>query len=138
MDLTNTQIALLGMIAWTILLVMSLGSLRAVISVTQNKPANSFTPTGEDIAGVGQRMTRAHANCYEFLPFAGLALLYGIATGQTAVTEGTALILLGARIGQSLVHIVSTSVPAVLIRFVLFVVQLVLVLYWVVQFAGLI
>jgi hypothetical protein len=40
------------------------------------------------------------------------------------------MLLLYARIGQSVVHLISTSVPAVLLRFALFVLQIGIVVCW--------
>ena len=135
--MTLTATALLGFAAWTLLLVVSLGVYRVTMAVTGRKADGRFLPSGEDIEGFGRRLTRAHANCYEFLPVAGVVMLYAIATGQTGITDGLAYALIGARIAQSLVHLVSTSQPAVLLRFALFIVQIGIVVIWLVKLAGL-
>jgi hypothetical protein len=59
--------------------------------------------------------------------------LLALATGSSVVTDGLALYLLLARFGQSAMHLISTSELAVQIRFVLFVVQQVIVIYWLFQ-----
>lgn len=128
--MTPTAVALLGFAAWTILLVMTLGVLRTGLVFAGKKKANEFKPSGDDLAGFGARLTRAHANCYENLPVAGAILLYAIATSQTAITDELAFAFLGARLLQSLTHLLSTSRPAVLARFAFFLVQLVIIIIW--------
>jgi uncharacterized MAPEG superfamily protein len=129
--MTETAVALMGYVAWTILLVLTLGLYRTGLVFAGKKKANEFKATGDDLAGFGARLTRAHANCYENLPAAAALMLYAIATDQTAITDRLALALLGARLLQSLVHLASTSRPAVLVRFVLYVVQLAILIIWI-------
>ncbi len=136
--MSPTTTALLGYTAVTLVLLMSLGGYRTLLALTQGRAANSFSPTGEDTGPFGQRLARAHANCYENLPVVGALLLFALATDQTRVTDPLALALLGARIAQSIVHLISTSRIAVLIRFGFFIVQLVILVIWLLRFAGLI
>ena len=128
--MTPTATALLGYAAWTLLLVMSLGVLRSVTVLGGARSANSFGASGEDFPGLGHRLTRAHANCYENLPIAGAILLYAIATDQQALTDGLAYAFIIARILQSLIHIASTSNTMVLVRFVFYAVQLIILIIW--------
>lgn len=128
--MSYTGIALLSFTAWTLLLVMSLGALRTISVMSGKRTANSFSASGEDVPGFGQRLTRAHANCYESLPVAGVIMLYAIATNQTALTDGLAYPFIAARVAQSLVHIASTSNLMVLVRFGFFGVQLVILIFW--------
>jgi uncharacterized MAPEG superfamily protein len=81
----------------------------------------------------GNRLTRAQANCVECFSFIGGVLLLAIATDSTSITNGLAHILLGARLGQSIVHLVSTSDVAIQARFVLFLIQFGIVIYWVLE-----
>lgn len=136
--MTPTAAALLGFAAWTILLVMTLGVLRTGLVFAGKRKANEFKASGDDLAGFGSRLTRAHANCYENLPVAGAILLYAIATSQTAITDELAFAFLGARILQSLTHLVSTSRPAVLVRFAFFLAQLVIIIIWLLKLTHLI
>lgn len=128
--MTTTAVALLTFASWTLILVVSLGLLRSATVMAGNRTANSFSASGEDMPGLGQRLTRAHANCYEFLPAAGVVMLYAIATDQTALTDGLAYAFIGARIAQSLVHIASTSNIMVLVRFGFFGVQIGILIFW--------
>jgi len=128
--MSPTATVLLSLVAWTLLHVMALGVFRSYMVMTAGRAANSFAATGDDLEGFGKRLTRVHANCYEFLPIVGIVLLYAIATGQTAMTDGLAYVFLGARIAQSITHIISTSTTFVLIRFAFFAVQLAILVIW--------
>ena len=116
---------------WTILLVFSLAGYRTVYSQRTGKAVNTFAPGGEDIDAFGRRLTRAHLNCVESLPVIGSVILAAAAAGRADVTDGLAMTLFFARIGQSVVHLASTAPPAVLVRASLFVVQLVIVVIWI-------
>ena len=130
--MSPTIVALLGFAAWSLLLVLGIGLYRTSrVALGQREP-NSFSASGEDLPGFGLRLTRAHANTFEFLPVAGAVMLCALATGQTAVTDGLAYVFLGARLLQSLVHLASTSNAAVLIRFLFFAVQVVVVGWWII------
>jgi len=132
--MTATSVALLGFVAWLIFLVLSLGIVRTSLVMTGKRAANSFNSSGEDMEPFGYRLTRAHANCYENLPAAAALLLYAIATGQTEVTNGLAYIFLGARIAQSIAHLISTNRSFVLIRFAFFAIQLAIMVIWLLSF----
>jgi hypothetical protein len=62
--------------------------------------------------------------------------IYGIATGQSEVTEGLAMVVLGARIVQSITHMMSVSLPAILLRATLFTVQVVIWIIWIIWSYG--
>lgn len=136
--MTPTALALLGFAFWTILLVVMLAAFRVSMVFAGKKSAASFSPIGDDVEGFGRRLTRAHANCYENLPLAGAVLLYAIATNQTAITDGLAMAFLGARLLQSLTHLASTSRPAVTLRFAFYVVQILILAYWILKLTHLI
>lgn len=134
--MTNTGLTIFGLVSWTLALLLSMGAMRTVLTLTGKRAANSFSPTGEDVSPYAVRHARAHANCYEFLPFALIVLLYAVAMGQTGVTDGLALIFLAARVAQSIVHLLSTSNMAVTVRFAFFVVQVGILIFWIVQFVA--
>ena len=93
-------------------------------------PANGFTPGNDGLSPFMQRLARAHANCLEGLPLFGGLMLLAVVAGRSDVTDPLAFWLLGARIVQSLVHLASTSAPAVTLRFTAFAVQLGVAVYW--------
>lgn len=136
--MTPTALALLGFVAWTILLVAALGVYRVSYAISGRMKKPGFKPSGEDLEGFGQRLTRAHANCYENLPAAAAVFLYAIATNQSAITDGYALAFLGARLLQSLTHLVSTSQTAILVRFGFYIVQNALLVFWLLKLSHLI
>ena len=132
----NTILAFLGLVAWPIVLLTVIAILRTYLSATGKRAANSFAPTGEDVSEFSQRLVRAHANCYEFVPFALALLLFALVTEQTAITDPLAMILLFARVAQSVIHLASTSTMAVSLRFLMFAPQIVIAFYWLFQFFG--
>ncbi|MEL7487546.1 MAG: MAPEG family protein [Pseudomonadota bacterium] len=134
--MSPTELTLLGLIVWSLLLVMALGGYRSLLVFKGEKAANGFNPSGEDMQGFGRRLTRAHANCYEFLPLAGLLLVYAIAADQQAATNGLAFAFLGARVLQSVTHMISTNRTAVLVRFAFFIVQIGIIIIWLSTFLG--
>ena len=67
----------------------------------------------------------------EGLPLFGGLLVVALVMGQSGVTDGLAPWLLGARIVQSSIHLASTIVVAVNVRFTAFAVQLAIGVYWV-------
>jgi len=115
------------------LLVFTLASVRVLTSQRTGKAVNSFAADGSDIEGFGQRLTRAHLNCVELLPVFAAVILAAAVAGRGTVTDGLAMTALYARLGQSVVHMASTAVPAVLIRATLFVVQLAIIAWWIFQ-----
>jgi len=128
-----TITALLVYIVWMLLLLGMLAGLRTGMTLTGAKKANSFNPDGTDVSDFSNRLCRAHANCYESFPIIGGLLLLAIATDAMAITNGLAYLLIGARLGQSLIHLISTSESAVFVRFTFFLIQIVIALFWVVQ-----
>ncbi len=134
--LSNTSIAFLGYLALMIVVLLILAGLRTGLTLSGKKRANDFAPTGEDAGAFSRRLVRTHANIYEFFPIYGGVLLYALATGQTAVTNGLAIIFIGARVLQSCIHLLSTSVIAVQVRFFFFLVQFFIAAYWTLKFLG--
>jgi len=128
--MSPTLSALVAFATWTALLVFGLAGLRVVTAQRTGKAVNSFRPDGSDLPGLGQRWTRAHLNCIEFLPIFAAVALSAVASGQAGVTDGLAWVLVGLRLAQSVVHLVSTSVPFVMIRATLFGAQVLIVLNW--------
>ena len=125
--MSASAICLFGLIAWTILLALLLISARFPKILGGDF---LFAQDGSDIGGFVQRVTRAHGNSLEWLTIPAALILYGIATGQSAVTDGLAMVVLGARLAQSIAHMLSVSFPAVMVRATLFTVQMVIWVMW--------
>ena len=120
-------------------LVLILGGAVWLLVMAGRMQVNVFAADGSNTPGTfGQRLVRAHANCVENVPLFAAVLLYAMVTGQSQVTDPLAPILLGARILQSVVHLISTSALAVWIRFAAFFVQLLILIWWLLRLSTLI
>ena len=129
----STATALVGFAAWFVLLSFVLAVYRSALVLGGRKPANTFSTDGSDLEPLGHRLTRARDNCFESLPaFAAIALGASIA-GRLDVTDPLALWLLALRLAQSTTHVISTSVPAVLLRANLFFAQMFIYGWWAIQ-----
>lgn len=139
MTLTATACALLGLVGWAMVLVLLLVNQRGLMVMTGKMKVNAFAPDGSNTpSDFGQRLVRVHANCLENLPLQAAVLLYAIAAGQTALTDPLAGLLLGARLFQSVMHLISTSPLFVWLRFAGFFIQLGILAYWLLLLGGLI
>ncbi len=134
--MTPTATALLGFAGWYLVLTFALGFFRSGLVLSGQKAANTFATDGSDVGAFGRRLNRARDNCYETLPlFVAIAVAASIA-GKLAVVDSLAMYVLYARIGQSLTHVVSTSIMAINVRFFFFIVQIVIYAIWVVRLLG--
>jgi uncharacterized MAPEG superfamily protein len=131
--LTPSALALVGYAAWTLLLAITIVTYRTGFVLTRERAANSFAPSGEDVSPFSGRLCRAHANCYENLPIFAALILLALVTDNAGITDSLARWVLVARVAQSVVHLISTSEMAVVVRATLFSVQLGIQAYWVVQ-----
>jgi uncharacterized MAPEG superfamily protein len=128
--MTPTLTALAGFIAWALLLLIVMEVIRSKLVLTGAVPANGFTPDNATLSPFMQRLARAYANCIEGLPIFGGLMIVAVVAGKSGITDPLALALLGARIVQSTIHLVSVSPTAVTARFAAFSVQLVIAAYW--------
>lgn len=132
--MSATILALVGYILWNMILLLLLAGYRTAISKQQG--TLKFAADGSDVPDVGHRITRAQANCSESFAFIGGTLLLALATQSAVITDGLAFVLLGARILQSITHLLSTSTLAIQVRFVFFLVQFGLCGYWLAMIAA--
>ncbi len=121
--MTPAAVALTAFACWTLLLVLGIGLLRTGVIMGGGRPSMRFDPTGADLTPFSERLCRAHANCYENLPIFGALVAVALATGQSASVDDLAMWVLYARLGQSTVHLLSVSPPAIVVRFVLYLAQ---------------
>lgn len=125
--------ALAGFAGWTVFLLLTVANLRMANFFTGKKAINGFSPSGDDLPGFGQRVTRAHLNSVENLPvFAALVVAAGL-SGQFSIMEGTVMYVLYARIGQSVAHMISTAPLVVWVRATFFFVQVLLMAWYAIQ-----
>lgn len=127
---TMSGFVLTALIAWALLLLLWMEALRTWLVLRGAVPANGFTPGNDGLSPFMQRLARAHANCIEGLPIFGGLLLVAIVTDRPQVTDSLAPALLAARVMQSVIHLASTSAPAVSVRFAAFAVQLAIGAWW--------
>ena len=121
--------ALLGYTAWTLVLVAIVLTWR-VFEVLRGKPINSWgRGTAIAVPGLVERAGHAHLNMLENLPVFAAIVLAAQLLGKTAGVDALGCWVLGARVAQSVVHLIGTSVPLVLLRATFYVVQLVLFAY---------
>ncbi|MGB5284213.1 MAG: MAPEG family protein [Polyangiales bacterium] len=131
--MSPSVLALVGYVAWTILLATTIVFYRTLLVLKKERAANDFLPSGEDVSPFSNRLCRAHANCYENLPVFAALILLALVTGNAGITDPLARWVLVARVAQSMVHLISTSEMAVSLRAVFLLVQLGIEAYWVVQ-----
>lgn len=131
--MSPSMLALLGFITWTLALLVLMELVRSKLVLTGTVSANEFNPENTNLSPFMQRLARAHANCLEGLPVFGGLLLLAVVAGKAAVTDPLAVVLLGARVAQSLIHLWSTSPTAVTVRFTAFAVQMAIGVYWAVR-----
>ncbi|BCG96933.1 MAPEG family protein [Mesorhizobium sp. 131-2-1] len=128
--MSATAYSLVGLISWALILLIVMEVIRTYLVVSGRVPANGFAPDNGGLSPFMQRLARAHANCIEGLPIFGGLLGVAIMTSRTALTDPLAYELLGARLVQSVIHLVSTSEIAVSLRFTAFAVQMAIGAYW--------
>ena len=131
---STSALALIGYATWTLALIVLIVMYRSMFIMTNKRAANEFCPDGSDVSGFSNRLCRAHANCVENLPIFAAIILFAIVTRQTDVTNSLALVVLFARIGQSTVHLINASAPAVMLRGTFFMIQLGIMVWWCYQF----
>ncbi len=127
--------ALIGFVIWMLLLLSCIGAMRTYLVLTGNAPAGGFRPDGTDVSPFAARLSRTHANCYESFPFIGGTLLLAIATGTADITNPLAIVVLFSRVAQSSMHLLSVGLRAIRVRFLFFLVQVVIVFYWAIRLA---
>lgn len=125
-----TALALTGFIAWALALLVLMEAIRSKLVLSKEVQANGFVPDNANLSPFMQRLARAHANCIEGLPIFGGLMLVALVTQRTAVTDPLALVLLGARVLQSCIHLASLGNLAVTARFTAFAVQMAIAVAW--------
>ncbi|HLY05630.1 MAG TPA: MAPEG family protein [Rhizomicrobium sp.] len=118
--------ALIAYALWAIALVVILAIVRSAMVLRGKAKANSFTAGAPHGGDAYWRLNRAHLNTLENLPIFAAIVLSGWVVGMESATfNRLAVIVIVARVVQSLIHLLSGSVTAVSFRFGAFAVQLV-------------
>jgi len=120
--------ALLGFALWTLLiLLITIGPYRWAHILTGRTSASHWTADPSAGSGFYPRAMRAHMNCVENLPVFGAIVYVVDRVGvQSPLMNALALIVLGARVCQSSVHIALVqSDPVIYVRFAFYLTQVV-------------
>lgn len=138
--MTASICALLGFTAWTIAIVAAVVFYRTFLVMTGKTAANSWTRGGQtwNDPALITRMSHAHQNCVENLPLVAAVILAAQVMGQGAVTDGLACVLLGARVAQSLVHMIAVNHWMVFLRASLYTVQAAILVWWLLKLTQLV
>lgn len=131
----ETVLSLLAFTGWTLTLVVVLITFRSVLTLSGRRAANAFAPSGDDVSPFSGRLVRAHVNCLENLPIFAALVVVAALLERFDVTAPLAPVVVVLRVLQSSVHLVSTNVPAVLLRFTFFVGQIAIFVWWGASFA---
>lgn len=121
--------------AWTLLLpIIYAGTIR-VPSIASGRQRADHWERGKpnDDPAVLARMKNAHLNCTEnFAVFAAIVVVAAL-LGKIAIADAVAGYVLYARVAQSVVHIIGTSLPLIALRGLFYAVQVVLMLWMIVR-----
>lgn len=123
----SAQIAIGSLVAfaiWAVVLSLVLVTRRSLaMGAKGQREITSFKPIGDPDAGL-DRMSRAHMNTLENLPIFG-ALVFALVTLEFTnhAIAILCILIVKARIIQSLIHIFSGSPRAITFRFVFFLIQ---------------
>lgn len=118
---------LLAFAAWTVLvLFVTVGIYRWRRILTGRATVREWRADEAQGNSRYQRAMRAHMNCVENLPVYGAIVVAMLATGVTSpVLDVLALVLLGARVLQTTVHVVfEQTEPIATLRFTFYAVQM--------------
>ena len=122
--------AVLLYIVWTLLLALAYAGYRVPLILIGSKRADHWERgQPSDDPPVLVRAKGAHLNCIENFPLFAAVVVVAALLGKSAVVDGVAAYVLYARIGQSVVHLIGTSLPLIAIRATLYLIQVALVLY---------
>jgi uncharacterized MAPEG superfamily protein len=119
--------ALLAFAAWTIaILTFGIGVTRWSLILSGKAQLNGFPGDEPHGSPLYRRVTRAHANCVENLPVFGAIVVAGQAYAVSSpVYCILSIVIVCARVGQTVAHVSSGSNSAVGVRFSFLPIQLV-------------
>lgn len=127
--------AICALICFTLLtavLAMSYPLQRVFLVLTGKAPANAWARnnTTAEVPAWALRAQHAHLNCLENLPLFAAVVIAAYISDQLMLIEGLAMVFLGLRVAQSVVHLISTSAGFVFVRANLWIAQMLILFYW--------
>jgi uncharacterized MAPEG superfamily protein len=132
--MTTPLFCLVLFASWSILLVVAVGGWRVAQVIAGKKRPNEFpggTPHGTDTYW---RLNRAHVNSVENLPiFGAVVAVSQLAHFSGAWLDNACIVVVVARLAQSLIHISSPRSIAVNLRFASYLTQIIAISYVIVR-----
>jgi uncharacterized MAPEG superfamily protein len=126
----HSIVALVFYALWAVVLVLMVGGDRVLLVLKGDAKVTSFSPGVPHGSESYWRINRAHMNTVENLPIFAAVVLAGWAIGlETLMFNRLAVIVVCARVVQSVIHILSGSALAINLRFLAFGVQLVCIVW---------
>jgi uncharacterized MAPEG superfamily protein len=126
----HSILALVFYALWAIALVLMVAGDRVLLVLKGEAKITEFSPGVPHGTDSYWRINRAHMNTLENLPIFGAVVLSGWAIGlETLLFNRLAVIVVCARVVQSVIHILSGSAPAINLRFAAYGVQLVCIIW---------
>jgi uncharacterized MAPEG superfamily protein len=117
--------ALIVYALWTIALALAVAAARVQLVARGKAKLESFTPGAPHGGALYWRLNRAHINATENLAIFASVVLCGWVVGLETVTfNELAVVVIAARIVQTLIHIASGAAWAINSRFLAFAVQI--------------
>ena len=119
-------LALLAFAVWTLLVLFgSVGVYRWSRILSGRARLTDFPADAPEGADWYKRAMRAHANCVENLPVFTALVVVVLATGsKSPLLDALAVVVVAARVGQSLVHVgLPQSEAVIAVRFAFFATQ---------------
>lgn len=138
--MTTSLIAMAAYIGWVLLLLLTIIAYRGFMVMSFKRKADAWTRGIESQdSPLLKRICDALSNSLETAPlFVGVILLAHV-SDQSAVTDGLAMTYVGARILQSVSHIISVHhLMIFVVRFPAFLVQVALLVWWLLSLTSLI
>lgn len=130
--MTTSLMAMAAYIGWVLLLLLIVIAYRGFMVMSAQRKADDWTRGGEiQDSPLFKRIYDALSNSLETAPlFIGVILLAHV-SDQAAVTDGMAMVYVGARVLQSVSHLISVHhLMIFLVRFPAFLVQVALLVWW--------
>lgn len=119
-------LTLIGFTLWTLGLGVFLTTYRSILVLLGKKKSNEFPAGIQHGSDFNWRLNRAHLNSLENLPLFMTVVFLTANLGMIDhFVNQAGLVILGARVLQSLIHLTSTNVLAVNIRFTFYMIQIV-------------
>ncbi|GBF43105.1 hypothetical protein LPTSP2_24010 [Leptospira ellinghausenii] len=119
-------LALILFTLWTLGLGVTLITYRSVQVLLGKKKSNEFPAGIQHGSDFNWRLNRAHLNSLENLPIFVAVVFLTVSLGKVnEFVNQAGFVILGARVLQSLTHLIGTNVLAVNIRFTFYMIQIV-------------